>query len=1073
MRHFKRPATGRVLGTGIRWIWFVLASLVVAVLMVHHLRGTAQSVDRLARARLAAAATAATRTLDADVARFGALAGSVGPADLAGDRLALTARLLRMQIALPGSSEVFAATAAGRLVAASDPLPSTPPQLAAESWFGAALAAPGTGLSLIPSTAPWLRPTPTLVLAATVRTETGQIAGLVGAALPGVELGKLLDRAPLPKGATLRLIGADGATLAAAAFGGPGGKALPAPNFGGGAARESRVHRAEPASFIAGIALRGAPQVLTVEIPLHALPAHVAVSMPQSAAWAAGWPEMRGQVAGYALELAGLWTVLGLLLLPPDIWRTAREAAGRDAAGHQDAPDAAEADAPPATALASPAALPVADAPETAAAPDATAESPPPPRVGAAEARALAAEAALAAARREQEVALAAIGHDMRTPMQSVLGICDLLLEGSLEDEQRRWIEQLRASGAALLVQLNGLLAIAGGTGLRAEPTDLAALLDAAASLFAPQAEQKGIALLIQPDASLRGLWLADAARLRQIVANLLANAVERTAAGQVTLTAAIAPGPAGRGELRLMVADTGPGIRAVDQERIFVRFQRGESAPDGGLGLGLALCRENATVMGGRLTVDSVEGAGATFRFTCPVDPQASAPRPAQFAGRTALIVGLPEGARASLRMHLEQLGCAVETAADGYVGLALAERTVALRGVLDLVIADLAMTGMAAEVFCLRLRGTGFGKELSLICLAPESGTEGAPADDAEPPAGVDAFVPRGAAPAEIAATAAMLLAEQPALSALRPDPPGAGGGRVLIVEDDATNRSLLGAALAQRGFTPFLAGSGEEALRMAEHAGLDLILLDLILPGIDGLETARRIRALPGRCASVPIVALTARSGAAVAAACEAAGMIATLAKPIDLERLGQWLRGWIAAARQPGAGGGGRAGAGFAPDASRPGGYAEASAAGPGGLTLPARPPAAALIAQVSEAFLDAMASEIGLDRTRACVQEFLDEAGAKCVRLAELIPGWESGPVLRLCEDIKGLADLFGAIGFSEAIEDVGAAVGSGAREAAGEAMARLEAGLPYLPEAMWTSLGTIERRRNGRPRRAA
>ena len=1067
VRHFKRPATGRVLGTGIRWIWFVLASLVVAVLMVHHLRGTAQSVDRLARARLAAAATAAARTLDADVARFGALAGSVGPADLAGDRLALTARLLRMQIALPGSSEVFAATAAGRLVAASDPLPSTPPQLAAERWFGAALAAPGTGLSLTPGTAGWLRPSPTLVLAATVRSETGQVAGLVGVALPGVELAKLLDRAPLPKGATLRLIGAEGGTLAAAASGEPGASAPPAPGAGGEATGARKRRQVEPASFIAGIALRGLPQGLTVKIPLHGLAAHVAVSMPQSAAWAAGWPEMRGQVAGYALELAGLWTVLGLLLLPPDIWRTAREAAGREAAGRRDEPDAAEADAPAATALASPAALPAADAPETVPAAEGSAESPvTPSRPGTAEARALAAEAALAAARREQEVALAAIGHDMRTPMQSVLGICDLLLEGSLEDEQRRWIEQLRASGAALLVQLNGLLAIAGGAGLRAEPADLAALLDAAASLFAPLAEQKGIALLVQPDASLRGLWLADAARLRQIVANLLANAVERTVAGQVTVTAAVVPGPAGRGELRLTVADTGPGIRPADQERIFERFQRGESAPDGGLGLGLALCRENATVMGGQLTVDSVEGAGATFRFTCPVDPQASAPRPAQFAGRTALIVGLPEGARASLRLHLEQLGCTVETAADGYVGLALAERTVALRGVLDLVIADLAMTGMAAEVFCLRLRGTGFGKELSLICLAPEAGTEGAPADDAEPPAGVDAFVPRGAAPAEIAATAAMLLAEQPALSALRPDPPGAGGGRVLIVEDDATNRSLLGAALAQRGFTPFLAGSGEEALRMAEHAGLDLILLDLILPGIDGLETARRIRALPGRCASVPIVALTARSGAAVAAACEAAGMIATLAKPIDLERLGQSLRGWIAAARQPVAGAAGQAGAGSAPGAAR-------STTGPGGGTLPARPPAAALIAQVSEAFLDAMASEIGLDRTRACVQEFLDEAGAKCVRLAELIPGWEAGPVLRLCEDIKGLADLFGAIGFSEAIEDVGAAVSSGARQAAGEAMGRLEAGLPYLPEAMWTSLGTIERRRNGRPRRAA
>ena len=311
---------------------------------------------------------------------------------------------------------------------------------------------------------------------------------------------------------------------------------------------------------------------------------------------------------------------------------------------------------------------------------------------------------------------------------------------------------------------------------------------------------------------------------------------------------------------------------------------------------------------------------------------------------------------------------------------------------------------------------------------------------------PAGVDALLPRDTPIAEIVGTATALIAGQPALTALLPTgaAAGAGGGRVLIVEDDETNRALLVAVLARSGFTAFPAATGEEAVRMAEHDGLDAVLLDLLLPGIDGLEAARRIRALPGRSASIPIIAFTARVDGAVDAECRAAGVTALVFKPTDLEHLAQRLRGWIAAA---------------------PRSAACSADCDPGAPVPP--------VALVSGPFLEAMVSEIGLERTRACVHEFLDEAGAKCVRLAELIPGWEAGPVLRLCDDLKGLADLFGAVGFSEAIEDLGAAVQSGAREPAAEAMARLEIGLPVLPEAIWSCLASIERRRTERGRRAA
>ena len=1028
-----RPSgAGRVLRIGLRGAGFVGATLLVVFLGVRHLGEVGNSLDRLAEARLQSAATAAARTLDDDFARFARLAGGVAPGDLHGDRLALTARLLRMQIALPGTSEVFAATTAGRLVAASDPLPADAPDLTQQAWFVAALQPGVQGLSIARAPADWMRAEPSLVLTMPVRDAAGTVVGLVGAAVPPGEVRRLLERAPLPAAASLRLVGAGDTVLAAT-------RAVPVSSEPG-AERST-----DPARLIARIALRGTPQDLSVTVPLPLAPARVVAALPQAVAWSSGWPVLRGEVAGFGLGSLALWAVLGLLLLPRGWLGGNRLATGGAGAATPPSslypPDAetilAEAGArsvspePSATPSPGPDAAPIAEPAVASAA-----------ELAAAEARAAAAEAALAVARttietiqREHEMALAAIGHDMRTPMQGVLGICDLLLDGALEDEQRHWVEHLRASGAALLALLNSLLAIAGRSAVPAVATDLTGLLEDATTLFAAEAAAKDIVLATRVDPALHGIWQVDAARLRQIVVNLLANAVSRTHAGQVELRAAPEPGPQGRSALRITVADTGPGIAFGDQERIFEPFQHADAVSQGP-GLGLALCRENALAMGGIVTVKSRLGEGATFTLLCPADPEVPVARPEAFAGRAALLVGLPEPAQAAVRAQFEQFGFSVENAADGFVGLALAERTVALHGALDLVIVDLGVTGMAADSFCVRLRGTAFGRSLVLVGLADRP--------DEPRPTGVDVLVPRTAAATEIAAAATALLAEHPALTALLPASAGATGGRVLIVEDDETNRVLLAAALARSGFTAFPATTGEEAVRMAEHDGLDAVLLDLRLPGIDGWETARRIRALPGRSATVPIVALTARGDAVVEAEYRAAGLTALVSKPADLNQLAQRLRGWIAAGPRPAA---------PAPVAD---------------LGAPVSP-----VAQVSGPFLEAMVSEIGPERTRACVQEFLDEAGTKCVRLAELIPGWEAGAVVRLCDDLKGLADLFGAVGFSETLEDLAAAVETGAREAAAEAMARLEAGLPMLPEAIWACLTGIERRRAERGRRAA
>lgn len=1010
---FSRPSpVGRVLRLGIRGAVFAVLTLLMAALMLRHLTEVGQSVERLARTQLTVAATAASRNVDADFSRFAMLAGQIAPADLRGDRLALTARLLHMQIAQPGTREVFAATAAGRLIAASDPLPDTVPDLSGRGWFVRALAAAPPG-PLVSLAAPgWSHPGAALILTVPVRNPAGATVGLIGALVPPEWMHALLAQAPLAPGATLGLLGADRTVLVAAQR---------------GAAPELPVSwAAVPAQLVARVALRGVPAMLAADIALPGTGESVRAAMLREAAWASFWPAMRGDVAGFAFEFLGLWVVFGVLLLSSSLLGRNRAPVSSRSAPRGSASGTA---ATPGT-QATPAPDPARDAERDAAL----------ARAASAEAALADSRRALAAVRRDQETALGAIGHDMRTPMQSVLGICDLLLDGALEDDQRRWVEQLHTSGAALLALLNGLLAIAGGGGSQVEATHLADLLEGAASLFTAEAEQHAVIFSVRIDPALAGIWSVDGARLRQIVVNLLANAIARTHSGTVELRAAPEQIDGGQG-VRIVVRDTGPGIAAADQARIFGRFEQADAVPSGPhLGLGLSLCRENAAAMGATLTVESALGQGATFTLICPAEPVPPDARRHAFAGRTALIVGLAEGPRAALLVQLEALGFAVEAAPDGYLGLALAERTVARVGVLDVVVLDLAQTAMASESFCLRLRGSGFGRSLALLGLAEDP--------LADRPAGLDSVMRRGATASEVANAVARLLAEQPAMSALMPSPPGGAsvsGGRVLIVEDDETNRALLGAALTRNGFTAFPAATGEEAVRMAEHDGLDAVLVDLALPGIDGLETARRIRALPGRSAIIPIVALTARAGEAVEAECRAAGLTAMVGKPADLDQLAQRLRGWIAAAPR-----------------------VAASGAGGTETVLSASP-----VAQISEPFLEAMVSEIGLERTRACLQEFLDEAASKTMRLGELIPGWEAPAMLRLCDDLKGLADLFGAVGFSEVIEELGAATDHGARAEAAQAMNRLEEGLPRLPEAMWAGLAAIERRRAERNRRAA
>jgi signal transduction histidine kinase/CheY-like chemotaxis protein len=1003
------------------------------------------------QATLAAQGVAAG--VDATLARFAEQAQAVRPADLAtADRVEQTARLLRLQTLLP-TAATFMVAADGKLLAASAPFVRADALVGDAPWFQRALAAPPGSLLPQRLETTWLGVSSGLLLTHLVSDASGRLAGLVGAVLPAASIRSLISPDWLAPRASLNLVGSAGATLLPDAPDQAG--ALQA---GAEATPEDWVQ-----SRLETLATRlGQPETRTATAPLHTIDAAVAATLTTRVALPDQTLRSPVIVTGCALLMA--WLVGVLLVLA--VWRRPRaravpsgfgadwecclDAAGIVVAQHGSLPDmlrrsigrpllpvpGAHDECSAASEIAAAvqrrtslkdvqvpigdrvwriSLVPAADDGFVCTGRDVTGET---------TALALrdAAEAAVVEARRSQDRLLTSLGHDIRTPMTSIMGVCELLLDGALEQEQRMWLERMQGSCGALLGMLNGLLAASEDETARGalvcEPVDVSALVQEVAELLRPQALDKALELHTRCDDLLRGQWLADASRLRQVVFNLASNAVKYTVRGRVEIRASAVEAD-GQTRLRIAVSDTGPGIDPSEREEIFERFRRGRAhggTMQGGLGLGLALCRENALVMGGSIALESALGVGSEFTFECPAERVPVQDRVPPFAGRTALIVADDGPAVRALAAQLGELGLIVETAPDGYLGLALAERLEAQRGAVDLVVLQGDLPGMPGEVFVIRLRHTAFGKRTAVVWVGPGVGT-----------AEVDGIVPASPDLYQVAIVANQLLAQRPSLDALMPHVSLARGARILLVEDDSANRTLLAAALVRRGFAAFTAGDGEEALRLAGQNSFDAVLMDLQMPGVDGFETAQRMRALPGHPATVPLVALTALQGAGLRQRCVDAGFTSVMEKPVNLDRLTACLRRVI-------------------------------------GRALPPKGGVAEFVGDVSQAYLEEMVAVVGIERARACVAEFIADAKIRCPHFRELMPGWEVEAILRCCEAFGRRAETCGAFGLGELLEEIADAATRNDRTTAGTLVTRLDVLVERLPAAMAACLDDIERR---------
>ena len=602
------------------------------------------------------------------------------------------------------------------------------------------------------------------------------------------------------------------------------------------------------------------------------------------------------------------------------------------------------------------------------------------------------AKATAEAATQAKSEFLANMSHEIRTPLNAIIGMSTLLTDTALSGGQREMAETIRTSGEHLQTVINDILDFSkiesGMLELDEAPLDLAGCVEEAVQLAAPAIKDKGVELTYLVESGVPPAVIGDAGRLRQVLVNLLGNAIKFTPAGEIALTVSSRPVDGSRHEVHFAVRDTGIGIPADRFHRLFRSFSQADASTTrryGGTGLGLAICQRLCELMGGRIWAESEEGQGSTFHFTIAAKA-VSLPAPAladngELEGKRALIVDDNRTNRHVLKLQTERWGMRARDTGSPDEAL----QWIRQGDPCDVVLLDYQMPDMDGLALARALRRARGPESLALVLLSSIGGA-------LSPMPGDPTFAAVLSKPVKLSLLHDRLLEilggrqePQASVASARSSDALPAPLRILLAEDNEINQTVALRLLERLGQRADVAANGHEVLERLERTPYDVILMDVQMPGLDGLETSRVV------CSRWPlgqrprIIAMTAEAMEGDRERCLAAGMDDYLVKPVWLDDL----RRALGACR---------------PLTVPHGGGGATPAPGDG----------------IDRDVLDGLREDLGKpEAVRQVVKAFLDRLPLVLAQLRDAATRGDQAAILAAAHGLKGTSATLGALALSE------------------------------------------------------